>query len=212
MKKLIQLFLMSMALSLSFAGKAQTAVTVADGTQTGWFPINSEKLLSRPVTLQTQMLYQASMLTSLLNTTITKMEFYSPIANETWGGITGTVKVMTTTVTSLGSIQNTSSATTVYTGMVAITGNLLEFTFSSPFTYTGDNLLIDVVTGSTNVPTTTKFYGVTATTNSSRVYGAGTWPYPGNINEGSSFLPKVKAASFGAGIRAPPEQKPANGR
>ena len=70
-----------------FAAKAQLEITVADGAQTGYYPVNSEKLLSRPVTLQTQMLYPASMLTALLNSDITKMVFHSPTANETWGGI-----------------------------------------------------------------------------------------------------------------------------
>ena len=143
---------------------AQSYCTLADGNpssvdnRTIFLPIWGEEMDANQ---HNQLLYHSDHLQPLLNAQITKITFYANLANESWGGATGTIKLMHTNATTLpqGSL-NSTAATEVYTGAVAIVNNTMTFTFSTPFTYTGDNLLIDITTITQRVYRSAQFYGL----------------------------------------------------
>ncbi|MCL2041837.1 MAG: T9SS type A sorting domain-containing protein [Bacteroidales bacterium] len=162
MKK--NLFLCLVLFLLTYGIQAQLSWTVADGDPT----LLANKTTSLPVwgeemhyDQHNQMIYLAGSISPLLGANITKLTFYSTVENQSWNGATGEIKLMHTTESSFpwGGID-ASSATEVYTGAVAIVDNLMTFTFFTPFTYTGDNLLIDITTHSQGVYAGAEFYGL----------------------------------------------------
>ena len=200
MKKLNILLIVSL-LSLGFSLQTQAqSLTVADGkVKDPTAPINAAYLVPTIVAnVQHQMIYQSDMLTSLRNATITRIVFYST-DEEAWGNITGVVKLMQTSATACTAFDmlETSSATQVYSGTVAIRDHKMEFNFQTPFTYTGENLLIDIVVdpgtdfGSYD-ETDPDYFGINSTANSSAFYCD--WEFFGEkipMSEASDFLPKV---------------------
>jgi uncharacterized protein (TIGR02145 family) len=129
-----------------------------------------------------QMIYPASMLTAMVGRQITSITFYlsSPPA-VAWTAVS-TYKIGTTTTSTLsGLITNPSN--TVYTGLMPVVSNTVTITFTTPYTYTGDNLIIDFSNVAGNWKSAT-FYGVTQTSASYYTRGTTLTSY--------SFLPKVR--------------------
>jgi hypothetical protein len=130
-----------------------------------------------------QIIYPASMLTNLAGESITGLTFYfeSPPAAD-W---------MTSTTVKLGITQNSAfssvtldatTTTQVYNGSINISGNLLTILFSTPFTYTGGNLLVDLTTQAGTF-SDAFFYGITQN-------GASIYSYSSTMNT-LNFLPKT---------------------
>ena len=163
---------------------AQNTLTVADGTETNsYVPVYG---YWADAYLRSQFIYPDSMLGDMLNYAISEMTFYltgSPSLTATFE-----VKIATTTSATLSDFLS-ESTTTVYTGTLPITNNELTIEFDNPFTYTGDNLLVEFVTVSTGNYSSTSFYGISSTGSSVQGYS-----YSGVSSVTATqrdFLPKV---------------------
>jgi len=163
---------------------AQNTLTVADGTETNnYVPVYG---YWADAYLRSQFIYPDSMLGDMLNYAISEMTFYltgSPSLTATFE-----VKIATTTSATLSDFLS-ESTTTVYTGTLPITNNELTIEFDNPFTYTGDNLLVEFVTVSTGNYPSTSFYGISSTGSSVQGYS-----YSGVSSVTATqrnFLPKV---------------------
>ena len=160
MKKIF-FFLMLLTGLATMTVSAQQTLTVADGTTTnGYVPVYG---YYEDAFLQSQTIYPASLLTSMVGEPIQSMTFYltsSAILTSTFA-----VKVGTTTDATFGTAFLTSPSTTVYTGTFTVSNNQITLNFSTPFQYTGGNLLVEVSTVSTTGDnySETEFYGISST-------------------------------------------------
>lgn len=123
-----------------------TTVEVADGDVTSeYIPIYGYNCNE---TQKSQSIYPANMLTGLVGKSITKLKYYlasvtSSNGLTSWCG-TFTVRMMHTTATSVSGILPTTDATSVYTGtLTASRTDGMTIDLTTPFTYTGGNLLIE---------------------------------------------------------------------
>ena len=166
MKKLINLVALAALLFIPWQAKAQSTLTVCNGTETnnhvpfyGYYADETQR---------NQMIFPASMLTDMVNMQITSMTFY--VDELGYGqGVSGLgnwiVSLGTTTETTLSGINTTVPLTEVYNGALTFnsTTTMLTVTFDGEFIYTGDNLLVEfnhpVSSGYQNIT----FTGVTAT-------------------------------------------------
>ncbi len=173
-------------------------LTVGDGTATnGKVPLyglyNDERYQ------QSQTIYPASMLSAMQGQQITKLTYFlSSSAGAAW---TSTIEVRlgTTTTSSFASgTCNMLSGTTftnqtlVYSGTLDATGTTMDITLSTPYTYSGGNLVVDVRVVTLGNYKSAYFYGVS----NSSYYSVrnededSTPPYASG--EGTDFMPKVK--------------------
>ena len=136
-----------------------------------------------------QFIIPASELTSMRWGTINKLTFYSNTNNQVvWENAVYDIyiKEVPNTYFESATYVDWSTMTKVYTGGVSLENNMMEFTLSEPYQYTGDNLLIgfDETTNSSNYPTVI-WYGVNQSTNTAVYsYSSGTGTY-------ATFLPKT---------------------
>ena len=148
---------------LCYGLQAQNTLTVAECDTTDWdnmipylpvwgMQMNNEHHL--------QLLYIEDDLEPLVGNEITKLTFHASSANVTWGGATGTVKLMPTNVFAIPTTQDVTDATEVYSGTFAIVNYRLVFTFETPYLYTGGNLLIDIETFPAGATQNVMFYGL----------------------------------------------------
>ena len=162
MKKIRTVSILMMLLLAAFFLKAQPVITVADGDFTdSHLPMMGIGNPQSPIIsgLINQMIYPEDSLKALLNAPIVKIVFYA--TGSVSYGVSGTIKLMQTSTTTLAELENTSSATEVYHGAIDIGENgLLEFEFDAPFTYTGGNLLIELATTEPSTVTGVSFYGI----------------------------------------------------
>ncbi len=184
------------------ANRATLEKTICDGTNTnGYLPVYGLYVDNNYQV--NQVIYPASELTDLVGQTITSMTFYTNAnIGENLGGSTWTVKLGTTTqstfASSLSSITRVvpSDVVTVASGIHLPTGsNTMTITFSTPFTYTGNNLLVDFQeTAYTSNYASTSFYGVnqpTGTYTGFNSYGTSLSNGHYGTGGGRAFLPKV---------------------
>ena len=118
---------------------------VADGSATnGMVPIYG---YYADAYLRCQTIYPESMLTGIVGNDIYGITYYltSP-ATGSWGNASFEVKIGTVGNSSFESAEwaDVTSFTTVYTGALDGTASELTINFTSPWTYTGGNLLIEV--------------------------------------------------------------------
>ncbi len=158
---------------------------LANGTTTNTsIPING--LWTDAVHLN-QMVYPESMLTHLVGRQISSLVFYfSSPPSAPWTCI-GTFKIGTTSVGDLALGIQPTPPNTVFVGLMPTVGSgttaTLTITFSSPFTYTGGNLLIEF-SNTIGVFKAATFYGITQTSASRHTRGT--------TNTLISFLPKTR--------------------
>lgn len=166
MQKFLRNLTLVALMVLPWVASAQNTLTVADGTTTNaYVPVYG---YYADAYLRSQIIYPAADIAAAVNTvdmnggSITGLTFYTSQASVSLDG-TFEVKMMETTSTTLSAFADVSTATTVYTGTVGISNNEMTITFTSPYTYNGGNLLIEVAqtSVSSSYPTTT-FYGVSA--------------------------------------------------
>ena len=186
--------LLMIALSFfAFVGvaKAQLTLTVNDGTTTNeYVPIYGYYVDSY---LRCQYVQPAADLSQMIGGTINSLTFYlnSP-ASASWGDANFQVYLKEVESTTISAFIDPATATTVYNGSLDGTQSTMTVTFSTPYTYTGGNLLIgfdNTVKGSYK---SCSFSGVTAT-------GACVQGYSySSISEVSptqrNFLPKMDIA------------------
>lgn len=185
--------LMLAALMLPFVSQAQNTLTVADGTETNSnVPIYG---LWADAYLRCQTIYPASEIeaaattTGMTGGTISSLTYYlSTPAAEAWTG-TWEVKLMEVSATTLSAFVDMTTATTVYTGTLDGTGSTMTITFSTPYTYNGGNLLIEVSETTSGNYKSASFYGVTATGASWQGYSSSSWA--SITGSAKAFIPKT---------------------
>ena len=166
MKKLINLVALAALLFIPWQAKAQSTLTVCNGTETNnYVPFYG---YYADETQRNQMIFPASMLTDMVNMQITSMTFY--VDELGYGqGVSGLgnwiVSLGTTTETTLSGINTTVPLTEVYNGALTFnsTTTMLTVTFDGEFTYTGDNLLVEFNHPVSSSYQDVTFTGVTAT-------------------------------------------------
>ena len=110
----------------------------------------------------TQTIYPEELLQTIIGKNIKSISYHTDALTEDFGGARGTVRLMRTFANNLTSgFEDSFQATEVYTGPIIISNYLLTFTFTTPFVYTGGNLLIDITTD-VGEPKNVLFYGTTA--------------------------------------------------
>ena len=193
MKKLLLLLLTVMMGMSSLTLSAQNTLTVADGTTTNSnVPIHG---LWADAYLRCQTIYTAGTLDAaavgfgMNGGTITSLTYYlSSTASDVWTG-TWEVKMMEVTDAALTGFVDMTDATTVYTGALDGTSSPLTITFSTPYTYQGGNLLIEVSETAKGNYKSCSFYGVTSTGSSWQGYNSTAWAsITGSVQ---NFIPKT---------------------
>ena len=159
-----------------------SSVLVANGTTTNsYIPVYGTWLDADQINY---IIYPDTMLTALIGKQITSLTFYSSTASQPWTSV-ATVKMGQTSLTELTtSTVVPSPATTVFQGTLVLSGNQMVWNFSTPYTYMGGNLLIEVSTIA-GEDYYAYFYGVVRTATSRRTY---------NITNTAvqNFVPKTK--------------------
>ena len=148
MQKFLRTLLLTAAMLLPFAATAQNQWTVADGTTThAKVPLDFYNCDGSGVR-NAQMLYPASLLSSMSGSSISAITFYhqNTTANKTLTASTWYIKMGTTTETDLSAGFSTVDLTTVYAGNLVVAGGVFTFEFDVPFTYTGGNLIVEIYT------------------------------------------------------------------
>ena len=156
MKKL--LLLMLMALLAPWTAKAQTTLTVCDGTTTNsYVPFYG---YMGDAAQHNQMIYPASELIDMVGMEIYQMAFYVNSGSSTLNG--WTISLGETTATTLSSLDQTTALSQVYSGSLASTSGVMTIVFDNAYVYNGGNLLVDFNHPASNWGSYS-FYGVEAT-------------------------------------------------
>jgi hypothetical protein len=127
------------------------------------------------------------MLTPMIGREISSLTFYFSTAPTAAWTANLDVKIGTTTIANLSSSFAPEPSNLVFDASLSTTvsGNVMVINFTTPFTYTGDNLLIQFhTTGQITYPRG-YFYGISQT-------GGGRYSYNGSSGTSQTFLPKVK--------------------
>ena len=156
---------MLMFLTLGISGFAQNTLTVADGTTTNsYVPVYGFYVDDY---VRSQTIYPSSMLTGttdLTGETILGVTYYlSSPADDSWGDASFVVKVKEVTDATLTAFVDMTNATTVYSGSLDGTQSTMAISFTTPYTYQGGNLLIEVSSTATGDYSSVSYYGVAVT-------------------------------------------------
>ena len=149
---------------------------VADGSATnGMVPIYG---YYADAYLRCQTIYPESMLTGIVGNDIYGITYYltSP-ATGSWGNASFEVKIGTVGNSSFESAEwaDVTSFTTVYTGALDGTVSELTISFTSPWTYTGGNLLIEVNNTVQGTYKAVTFAGMESENASLQNYSSSSW-------------------------------------
>ena len=186
---------MLMALFTSYAS-AQTSITICDGTDTdSAIPFYFYYLDAANTT--SQVIYPASALTELNGQQISGLKFYNAGYSTEWNAnmVVSLAEVDFSTISSDNADYISADFKEVFNGIVSgnATTNTLEFNFSTPYVYTGKNLVLQIVNTTTSSYQSVLFYGQDLLGEYNATYGhSGSFKY----NEG--FLPKVTILSGAA--------------
>ena len=134
--------------ALPFASNAQTSWTVADSTAVhATVPLDFYNCDGSGVR-EAQMLYPASLLTSMNGSTLGSITFYhqNATASKTLTASTWYILIGETTETDLSSGFSTVALDTVYAGNLVVTSGVFSFDFTTPYTYNGGNLIVEILT------------------------------------------------------------------
>ncbi len=139
--------MLAAAMLLPFASQAQTSWTVADGTTThALVPLdfyNCDGSGNR----QAQMLYPASLLTEMDGATIGTVKLYHQnTGSKTVTASTWYLRMGETSEADLSSGFSSETLTTVYSGNLVITEGVMTFELTTPYTYNGGNLIVEIQT------------------------------------------------------------------
>ncbi len=184
-----------MMLTLGASSFAQSTLTVADGTTTNsYVPIYG---LWADAYLRCQTIYPASTIDAAVTTmgmnggTITGLTYYlSSPATAAWTG-TWEVKLkeVPVTTTTLSAFLDMTDATTVYTGLLDGTSSTLTIEFTTPYTYQGGNLLVEVSQTTKGNYKSAYFYGESVSNASWQGYNSSSWSsITGSVKD---FIPKT---------------------
>ena len=194
MKKLLLLLLTVMMGISSLTLSAQNTLTVADGTTTNsYVPVYG---LYVDDYLRCQTIYPAYMLDAAATTygmiggDITGVTYYlSSPAAASWGNAVFVVTVKEVTAATLSAFVDMTDATTVYTGSLDGTQSTMDITFTTPYTYQGGNLLVEIYSTATGTYKSCSFHGVNSNGSSWQGYNSSAWTsVTGSVQ---NFIPKT---------------------
>ncbi len=194
MKKLLLLLLTVMMGISSLTLSAQNTLTVADGTTTNsYVPVYG---LYVDDYLRCQTIYPAYMLDAAATTygmiggDITGVTYYlSSPAAASWGDAVFVVTVKEVTAATLSAFVDMTDATTVYTGSLDGTQSTMDITFTTPYTYQGGNLLVEIYSTATGTYKSCSFHGVNSNGSSWQGYNSSAWTsVTGSVQ---NFIPKT---------------------
>jgi len=149
MQKFLRFFMLMALFALPFASNAQNSWTVADSTAThASVPLDFWNCDGTGVH-NAQMLYPASLLSSMNGSTIGSVTFYhqnttttKTVSASTWYIIMGE-----TTETDLSAGFSTAATLdTVYSGILQVTNGVFTFELTTPYIYNGGNLIVEIYT------------------------------------------------------------------
>ncbi len=182
------------ALLLPFASQAQNTLTVADGTATNSnVPIHG---LYVDDFTRCQIIYPASEIEAsaldynMMGGTISSLTFYlSSPAAASWGDAYFEVKMMEVSATTLSGFVDVTNATTVYTGSLDGTSTPMTITLTTPYTYQGGNLLLEIGNTVEGTYKSASFYGVNTTGASWQGYNGSS--FAAITGSAKNFMPKT---------------------
>lgn len=184
MRKFYSFVLILTAALCSFSNSAWgDELTVADGgTTSNYVPITGN--YCDVVGTKTQVIYPSSLLSEMEGNEITALKFYSSQSSVSYSGVVIKVRLAEVGVTTLSGFLS-PSLTEIYSGSIAITGGVMNFSLADAYKYEGGNLLLEtevITAGGYAFP---YFYGITST---SAAYGnKAYYGSPGT----ASFIPKT---------------------
>jgi hypothetical protein len=158
MKRIALLFLMILTFGIMvLPASAQNTFTVADGPT----PCNEIPFFGYWMDMDqhNQIIYPESLLTDLQGQEITKMEFYMNNSFSYTSSVIVKLGISAASQFNSNSLDNTTALTVVYSGNVVTANNMLIIEFTTPFLYTGGNLLFDWSSMAGNYYSST-FYGI----------------------------------------------------
>ena len=198
MKKLL-LILLTLVIGFSTLQlSAQETQTVADGTETNSY-VPFYGLWMDDYT-HSQVIYPADMLVDMIGATFTEMTFYlSSSPSSSWGCPFEISLGETLDDSYTSSAYISSGLTSVYTGTINIANNELTITFANPYTYTGQNLVLDVKNTSTGTWSSAYFYGI-STSDYQGAYAYNSSSTPTSPSSRVSFIPKTTFAFLPSGV------------
>ena len=136
-----------------------------------------------------QVIYPASMLGDMVGGTITSMTFYLA-GSPSWGN-NYTVSLGVTAASNFASsTYNNDPVTPVCTGTLNVQNGELTFNFTTPYVYSGGNLLFDITVQSSSF-SSGQFYGIT-TNDYTSIYA-----YGSNSPNRQFFIPKAQFSFTG---------------
>lgn len=189
MGKKLQILMLA-ALLLPMVLFAQT-LTVADGTETNSkVPVNGFWVDSY---CRCQTIYPASMIAStsvMVGGSITGLTYYlCDSASGLWGNAQFVVNIKEVSNSTLSSFVDMIGATTVYTGALDGTHSTMNITFTTPYTYQGGNLVVEIYNTEVGDYEASSFYGVSASQASMQGHNSSGWD---NISASAEdFIPKT---------------------
>jgi hypothetical protein len=176
-----------------------SGLTVNDGTNTnsyvpiyGYWADNISK---------SQFIIPASSLDDMVAGTIYQLKFYSSQSSISWGAARFSVYIGETSATTLSSTTpDYSGMTEVYSGALSVSGGMMQIDLATPYLYNGGNLMIGVLETTSGSYSSSSWYGVSQSSNTS-IGGYGT-----SISY-YQFLPKTTFTYVAAVVSCP---KPTN--
>lgn len=169
MQKFLRTLALMALMIVPWAANAQNnTITVADGTATNQYvPVYG---LYVDDFVRSQTIYPASVIeegaeaVGMTGGTISSMTFYlSTPATGSWGDATFSVKLAEVSAATLSGWQDVSTATTVYEGSLDGTQSTMTIEFTTPYTYNGGNLLLEIASLTEGTWKSASFSGIAST-------------------------------------------------
>ena len=169
MQKFLRTLALMALMIVPWAANAQNnTITVADGTVTNQYvPVYG---LYVDDFVRSQTIYPASVIEEgaeamgMTGGTISSMTFYlSTPATGSWGDATFSVKLAEVSAATLSGWQDVSTATTVYEGSLDGTQSTMTIEFTTPYTYNGGNLLLEIASLTEGTWKSANFSGIAST-------------------------------------------------
>ena len=167
---------------INFTPTDSYLITLNDGTTTNsYVPVYGYYVDNYS---RSQFIIPASELTALQWGTINKLTFYSSNNSINWGVAQFDVRLKEVDYTTIDALEDWDGMSLAYHGSLGISGNVMEITFDTPYTYMGGNLMIGTNETTSGSWSSCYWYGVTAD-------GASLGGYGSSSIYQQDFLPKV---------------------
>jgi len=188
MKKALQIWALVAMLFVPWATQAQNELTVADGTATNnYVPIYGMYVDDY---VRCQIIYPATDLEEMVGGTISGLSYYlSSPASASWGSASFDVLIMEVDATTLSAYMDISDAMTVYSGSLDGTQSTMTIELSTPYTYQGGNLLVEIHSTADGTYKAASFYGISASGASWQGYNSSSWSNASG--SARNFIPKT---------------------